>query len=114
MQFIKFLIVGGINTGIYYIIYVISISLGFSYQLAVINATTVTIVISFLTFKSIVFKNNGYFFRFIILQIFNMLINILIIKFLRYYFNDYISGFISLMIIAVFSFLINKRYIFKR
>lgn len=113
MQFIRFLLIGGLNTVLYYLIYAISIFVGINYKMSVVNATIITIFISFFTFKQFVFKKNGYFYKFVLLQFFNMVINIVIIKNLRIYFNDYLSGFISLSIIAIVSFYINKKFIFK-
>jgi putative flippase GtrA len=113
MQFIKFLIVGGINTSIYYFIYIVFLFIDFDYKIAVMNATVITITISFFTFKKFVFKMKGRFYYFIVLQIANMFINILLITLFRKVLNDYISGLISLIIISLLSFYINRRYIFK-
>ena len=113
----KFIFIGIINTIFFYLIYAFLIFVGFHYTLATLFATSVGMLFSFKTFGKFVFdsNNNRLLIKFIFITIFNYFFNIFIIMQLKIFgYNDYISGLIAVMIVAVSSFILNKYYVFRK
>lgn len=117
LEFIKYIVIGGLNTLFYYTCYSLLIYFNFSYILAVFLATFLTSIISFKSFGTYVFynKDNKLFYKFILLTLVNYLLNIFFISiFSQYGLSYYLAGLISAIIVALNSFLINKFVIFKK
>jgi len=116
-QFIVFLIVGGINTIFGYSIFALLIFLKLHYVIAVVISTILGVIFNFFTMRSFVFtadKSNT-FIRFIILNIFLCITNIGIIKIMYFFCNNlYFNGAISIALLSIFSFMINKYYVFRK
>lgn len=115
-QILKFLLVGIINTGVYYALYSFFIYLKFDYKWAVLFATISGAFFSFKTFGKFVFKNSNkniiykFLFSYSILYLFSIaFINI----FEKIFFNYYISGFFATLCCAILSFILNKWYVFR-
>jgi putative flippase GtrA len=115
-QIILFLFTGIVNTVFYYLLFSLFIWIGLEYKFAVLIATIIGVAFSFNTFGRFVFLkiNKLMFAKFIIVYTVLYFINIFIIKVLNgYLYNYYISGFISAIICAGISFLLNKFFVYK-
>jgi len=116
-QFIRFVLVGAINTGFYYIIYSGFIFFGIDYKLSVLLATIIGVVFSFKTFGKYVFNNSDkkLIFRFISVYLLLYFLNVLFITLFNIFLkNYYISGFIATIFCAIISFILNKYFVFKQ
>jgi len=115
-QFIKFIVIGIINTSVYYILFSIFIYLEFDYKLAVLFATVVTTFVSFYNFGKHVFTNTDkkLFLRFLSNTVFIFTLNIVLLRYIDMYTSNlYLSGFLALIPLTVLSYLINKFYVFR-
>ncbi|WP_258239409.1 GtrA family protein [Arcobacter sp. LA11] len=116
-EFIRFILIGIINTIAGYSFYAGFIFIGFSYWLAALFGTILGIIFNFKTIGKFVFKNedNKLFFRFVSVYILIYFLSILIIAIGKDYgFNDYIAGLFSIVPCAIVSFLLNKFYVYKK
>jgi polyisoprenyl-phosphate glycosyltransferase len=117
LQLIRFLIVGTINTGFSYGLYVLFLFLGSQYQIASLGSLMLSIVFSFITQGKYVFKvvDNARFLRFVpcwtIIYIFNIFI---ISKLLFVGFDAYQAGAIGIIPTTLFSFGLQKWVVFKK
>ncbi len=117
-QIIKFILVGVVNTIFYYILYSFFIFIGLKYFFAVTLATIFGVLFSYKTFSKMVFNQNKSstksLFKFISIYLVNIALNIFIIKLYLYIdTNLYIAGFVATVLVAIFSFFLNKFYVFK-
>lgn len=115
-EFIKFILVGILNTIVGYGLYALFIFIGFNYVFSLLFATILGVLFNFQTIGRIVFKrhHNSLVFRFINVYIVVFFIGIGLIKILKEYgFDDYLAGFIVLFPNSVISFLLNKFYVYR-
>ena len=116
-QITKFLIVGIINTMFYYILYSMLIYLHLDYKLCVLIATIFGLLFSFKTFGSYVFENRDkkLIYKFILVYLVLYILNIILIDtFEKIFYNYYISGLIAILFLSIFTFILNKYFVFKR
>jgi putative flippase GtrA len=116
-QLFKFIVTGSINTLFYYLVYSIFIFLEFSYHLSVLFATLIGVLFSFKTFGKFVFNNEdkSLIYRFISIYIVLYILNISFIFIFDNYLNNYyISGFFATILCAIFSFILNKKFVFNQ
>ena len=116
--FIKFLIVGGLNTAFGYIIFALFIWLGAHYSLASFLSTVLGIIFNFFTTGRLVFKNkdNSLIFRFFTVYGINYLINITFIWLITLcgYHNMYVIGIVLVLPCAMISYVLMKLFVFGR
>jgi putative flippase GtrA len=115
-QFILFLLVGFLNTLFGFCIYAFFIYSGFKYYLAVLFSTSMGIFFSYFTIGRVVFNTSDkkVFKKFFLLYILLFFMNSGLIKMLTLLKLDfYLAGFISIAILSVFSFLMNKHLVFN-
>lgn len=114
--FIKFLIVGGLNTAFGYLIFALFIWLGVHYSLASFLSTILGIIFNFFTTGRLVFKNkdNSLIFRFFAVYGISYLINITFIWLITLsgYQNMYIIGLALIIPCAVISYVLMKVFVF--
>ncbi len=116
--FLKFLLVGGLNTVFGYLVYSLFVYLIKNPYVSVVAATCVAILFNFKTYGGLVFKSkdNSKIFRFFAIYIFLMTLQSVSIKFLTYagITNAYIAGAIVTLPIAVLSFLLIRKFVFMK
>lgn len=116
VQFIKFGIVGVLNTAFSYAIYAALLYVGLNYALANLGAVVLGILFSFRTQGSLVFNQTDprLLPRFILAWATIYAINILLIsQFITLGFNAYIAGALMLPVSAVLSYVIQKYFVFR-
>lgn len=114
--FIRFVIVGIVNTAFGVGLYCLFIYFGISYRLSVLFSTVLGVLFNFKTIGIFVFKNkdNRLLFRFIASYVIVYFVNIgVIYLFLRLTsLGDYLGGIMATPIVAIISFFLQKRFVF--
>ena len=115
-QFLRYLIVGALNTGFSYSVYALLLWLGLVYFVANLIALLAGIVFAFQTQGRFVFGNasRGLFPKYVLLWILVYLCNIALIKlFLVGGFDAYVAGALALPPIVLLSYLLQKYLVFN-
>jgi putative flippase GtrA len=116
-QFLRFIIIGLINTIFGYSIYAILIFVGLTYFYAIGLSTIIGIIFNFKTIGRYVFKSksNYLIFRFFGVYLFIFIINCVLIKtFINLGLNAYLAGATTVLPMAILSFILNKYFVFNR
>jgi putative flippase GtrA len=115
-KFFKFLFVGFLNTAFSYFIYVLLIAIGLIANMALFFQYIIGVLWNFKTTGTIVFqnKNNKLIFKFILSYIFTFLVNSVLLAILTRHLNAYLAQAILIMPIAMLSFIILKKWVFKQ
>jgi len=116
-KFIKFLLVGVINTIFGYSVFALLIFVGLHYTLSALFSTVAGVLFNFKTTGLLVFesRNNLLIFRFITVYGFIYIFNIIILKiFNSYEINMYVAGAIPIFPMAVIAYHLNKHFVFNR
>jgi putative flippase GtrA len=111
--FLRFLVVGIVNTCFGIGVYWLLLYAGFYYQWASLLSLLLGIIFSFNSHRAAVFRTEGRFFCYVLIWAFIYFINIEIISILREYIGDYIAGIVLAPINATLSFLLMKRFVFQ-
>jgi len=115
-QFLKFIVVGILNTVFSYIVYAVLIYFHVPYIIAGIIQTILGVLFSFKTFGSFVFKqkSKNVFLRFCLGYTFLSVFYIVGLRLIHMlYTNSYVDGIIVLIPYVLLSYFVNKKYIFK-
>lgn len=116
-KFLRFIFVGVLNSAFGYGVYCLLILTGLSYIWATLISHILGVLFNFVTTGTIVFNNSDkkLLFRFILNYILVYFINIGINKCTQLLFgsNEYISGFVALVVTSLISFFILKRFVFN-
>ncbi|MDZ8257299.1 GtrA family protein [Nostoc sp. ChiQUE01b] len=115
--FVKFLIVGAINTLFGYLIFTILILLNIRYESAALISTMCGVLFNFKTTGLIVFKNkkNTLIFKFIGVYAIIYLLQIFLLKqFLNHKINIFIAEALILLPLALLSYILNKIFVFSK
>lgn len=116
-KFQKFILVGVLNTLIGYSLFAIFLYMGLVYPLAVFLATVLGVIFNFKTIGFLVFGHQGYskLRHFILVYVFLYFLNVFGLWFFEQIGldNKYISSAILLAPLALISFVLNKKYVFK-
>lgn len=117
-EFIRFVLVGGINTAFGFGVYCLMILLGMSYWWATLVSQVLGVLFNFKTIGILVFRNssNRLFLRFISCYVIAYGVNVGIIYLLKQFagLNDYWSGLIATVFVALFSFCYQKVVVFRK
>lgn len=116
-QFVRFVIVGIVNTLFYFSIYSIFLFFTNNMRLSVLIATIIGILFSFRTLGVYVFnnENKSLIFKFFIVYGLLYIVNINFIIMIDIVTNNlYSAGFISSIFMAVLTFYVNKYLVFKK
>ena len=115
-KFIKFILVGIINTIFGYSLYALLIYLNLHYSVAVLVGTIVGIMFNFKTTGKLVFNNNENMLLFKFLGVYTVtyILNVSALKiFDTFKFNMYVAGLLLIFPMAAISFTLNSKYVFK-
>jgi putative flippase GtrA len=115
-RFVRFLLVGGINTAFSYAVYATFLLLGLGYALANLLALVASILFSFKTQGTFVFNNTAHrlIFRFSICWLFVYLCNIAFIgEMLTLGLDAYTAGALAIPPIIAVSYLLQKYFVFN-
>jgi len=115
IRFVRFLVVGGINTVFGYSIYALFIYLGLHYSIAALLGTILGILFNFKTTGKIVFdsSNNSLLLKFIGVYFITYLISLAFLKGLVLLnINLYLAGALVILPNAVIAYLLNKKIVF--
>lgn len=115
-QAIVFLFVGGVNTVFGYSCFALFIYLGLHYAIAAALSTSLGVLFNFNTTGRIVFKNSKHhlIFKFIGVYVFLYCLNVIAIKLLQAIStNYYLTGFITVIPLAILAFILNKYLVFR-
>ncbi|WGU93824.1 GtrA family protein [Paenibacillus dendritiformis] len=115
-QFYKFIVVGGINTLFGYIVFSLFIFIGAHYSLASLLSTIIGVLFNFKTTGSLVFKNNNnkLLLKFCLSYGITYILNILLLSLLKKFFSMYAAAAILIFPMALVSYVLNKRFVFKK
>ena len=116
-DFIRFILVGILNTIFGYSIYALFVFIGFNFVVASFFATILGILFNFQTIGRLVFQahNNRLIFRFFAIYGIVFLLGVIFIWLLKLIgFNNYTAGLIALFPNAIISYLLNKFYVYRR
>ena len=116
IQFLRFLIVGGINTLFGYGVFALFILLHVHYTIAALLGQICGVLFNFKTYGTLVFKNknNRLILRFIGVYVITYLLSIGVLKIFNIYgVNNLIAGAIMTLPISLIGFLLNRRFVFR-
>ncbi len=116
IRFVRFLVVGGINTGFGYLIYSIFILLKIHYSLASLFGTIIGVIFNFFTTGNFVFRNKNpkLIIRFCLVYGVTYLINLVFLRiFNGLHMNMVVAGGILLLPMALVSYFLNKVLVFS-
>jgi putative flippase GtrA len=114
--FVRFLLVGLLNTLFGYSIFAVLIYFGFHYTIATLLSTVLGVLFNFRTIGTLVFKNSrGHLIvKFIAVYAIIYCLNIAFLKILNMWsFNMYIAGLVLLFPMAVTAYFLNKHFVFR-
>lgn len=115
-RFLRFLLVGGINTAFGYCAFLACLWLGMHYTLAVAVATVLGVLFNFKSTGTLVFNssNNRRLPRFIGVYTAIYLVNVTgIAALLRCGVSEWLGGLILILPCAILSYILNSRYVFS-
>lgn len=115
--FVKFILVGILNTAFGYGAFALLMYTGLHYSAAVVLSTIAGILFNFKTTGVLVFKNkdNSLIFKFIAVYTLVCITGIIILRLAQIaHINLYFAGLVSTGICALTAFLLNKNWVFKK
>lgn len=117
-RFIRFVLVGIVNTIFGLSMYTLCLYVGMPYQVATFVSTVLGVLFNFKSTGVIVFgsHDNHLIWRFVLFYAVVYVIQIFIIKILLLttLLNNYWCGYASTPFVAIFSFLMQKKFVFKK
>ncbi|MDR0940174.1 MAG: GtrA family protein [Mediterranea sp.] len=115
--FVRFVLVGIVNTLFGVGLYCLFIYLGLPYRLAVLLSTVLGVLFNFKTIGAFVFRNrsNRLLFRFVGVYVVAYFVNIGIIHLLLLTtpLGEYWAGIVTTPVVAIVSYLLQKRFVFR-
>lgn len=115
-RWLRFLVVGGINTGFGYGVYAFLVYLGVNFAISNLCSLVLGILFSFRTQGALVFKNSerGLFFRYVAMWGLLYLSNTLMIAgLMKFGVNAYTAGALAIIPTAAISFFLQKYFVFS-
>jgi putative flippase GtrA len=116
-QFLKFLVVGGLNTVFGYLLFAGLIWAGLHYSVALFLATCIGVLFNFKTTGALVFKNSCHtlLVKYVALYIGIYFFNLGLMKILHLFLNNfYVVGLLTILPCALLSYFFSKKYIFVK
>lgn len=115
-RFIKFLLVGVLNTLFGYAVFALFVYLGFHYSLASLLSTILGVLFNFRTTGRLVFnnRNNSLLWRFAMVYTVVYGCNVGLLRVMDgYSINMYVAGAVVVFPLALLSYFLNKRFVFE-
>ncbi|MCR5819219.1 MAG: GtrA family protein, partial [Prevotella sp.] len=116
-QFLRFILVGGINTAFGVGVYCLAIFIGLPYFIATLVSNVLGVCFNFITTGNLVFRNNDprLIFRFVTAYVVLYFINTLVVKlFLVAGMNSYWAGILATPVVALCSYTILKYFVYRK
>jgi putative flippase GtrA len=116
-DFCRFLFVGGINTIFSYLLYASLVLIGLDYRVTITVCTVITIIWNYFTTGHFVFDNRrlGLIFKFVAVYGLIYLLNLYaLMALVKHGLGPLISQAVVIPLIVVFSFTLNKLWVFRR
>lgn len=114
-EFLRFVLVGCLNTGFSYSLYALFLWLGLNFALANLLAFVISLLFSFGTQGKLVFGNHDWrlLWRFVLAWIVIYLFNVgLIALLVRMHLSPYLAGALALVPVTLLSYLVQKFVVF--
>lgn len=119
LEFIRFLLVGGINTLFGYGVYTVFIFAGLNHRIAILLATILGVIFNFKTIGKLVFRHDNadiaVILKFLLVYTISYLLNsngvTLVLKILD---NSYLAGLIVIVPVSVLTYFLNRIFVFQR
>lgn len=115
-RFVRFLVVGGINTTFSYSLYALLLFMGSHYLVAGIISFIISVFFNFETTSRLVFQNSKrelllkFIFSYVIILVISLFsLNLIIMAGI----NPYLAGLLNVLPVSVISFLIQKFLVFR-
>ena len=117
INFYKYLVIGGINTGFGYGVFALFLFLGWHYSVAVLFATVLGVMFNFQTYGKFVFNNHSQHLivKFVLVYVVIYLINVSLLSLVDFFVADlYLSGAIVILPIAYLGYVLNRKFVWKK
>lgn len=115
-QFLRFVLVGGLNTAFGVGVYCLAIFVGLPYFVATLISNVLGVLFNFFTTGNLVFRNGNprLIVRFVACYVVIYFINTAVVKlFLMSGFNIYWAGIAATPVVALCSYFLLKRFVYK-
>lgn len=115
-RFLRFLLVGAVNTVFGYSIFAIIYMVSNNHNISAVVATAGGVLFNYFSTGKFVFNNRGYaaFLPFILVYIVALILNIIVLNGLIYFgLNAFISQALSLPVLVITSYFLNSRIAFR-
>jgi putative flippase GtrA len=115
-QFLRFVLVGGLNTAFGVGVYCLAIFVGLPYFVATLISNVLGVLFNFFTTGNLVFRNGNprLIVRFVACYVVIYFINTAVVKlFLMSGFNSYWAGIAATPVVALCSYFLLKRFVYK-
>lgn len=116
-QFLRFILVGGLNTSFGVGVYCLAIFIGIPYYIATLLSNVLGICFNFITTGNLVFHNNDLrlIYRFVGAYIVIYFVNTAFVKgFILMGLNSYWSGILATPVVAICSYGLLKYYVYRK
>ncbi len=117
INFYKYLVIGGINTGFGYGVFALFLFLGWHYSVAVLFATVLGVMFNFQTYGKFVFNNHSQHLivKFVLVYVVIYLVNVSLLSLVDFFVADlYLSGAIVILPIAYLGYVLNRKFVWKK
>ncbi|PIT88164.1 MAG: polysaccharide biosynthesis protein GtrA [Candidatus Magasanikbacteria bacterium CG10_big_fil_rev_8_21_14_0_10_36_32] len=116
-RYIRFLLVGFMNTVFGYGLYAFFIFIGLHYSVAALLGTVLGVLFNFQTIGRLVFGRSDskfVFLRFVAVYALGYVLNVALIYVLKQVgFNDYLAGAVLILPVATLIYFLNSKFVFK-
>ncbi len=116
-QFLRFIVVGGLNTAFGYGAFALLVFLGLHFSLAALFATVLGVLFNFKTYGTFVFRNpdNRLIFRFVSVYGVSYALTVISLGILKSFgLSSYVAGAIMILPMSLVTFYLNRRFVFSR
>lgn len=116
-QFLRFILVGGVNTAFGVGVYCLAIFVGLPYFIATLLSNVLGVCFNFITTGNLVFRNNDprLIFRFVTAYVIIYFINTVFVKiFILSGLNSYWAGILATPLVALCSYSLLKYFVYRK